>query len=103
MQITVSRPPADRQGPDIIDELLTSDQVAIARGRREVDYNSTDRIEESCQCPKHAYMPAGSLARVTEASGQWPGKVRYWSLTLTIDESGERYTADTRLTIEREA
>ena len=103
MQITVSRQPADRQGPDIVDELLTTDQVGIARGRREIDYNCSSRTEKACQCPKHDYMPTGSLTKVTESSGKWPGLVRYWSLTLTVDDNGSRFTADTRLSIEREA
>ena len=103
MQITVSRSPANRQGPDIIDEMLTSDLVGVARGRREVDYNSTGRVDESCQCPAHDYIPTGSLVRITEAAEQWAGLVRYWSLTLTVDDTGDRFTADTRLSIEREA
>ncbi|MFT5728755.1 MAG: hypothetical protein ACI8PB_002911 [Desulforhopalus sp.] len=102
MQITVSRAPADNQGADIIDELLTTDQVAVARGRREIDYVSTDRVDESCQCPAHAYIPTGALAGVTEAAGGWRGLVRYWSLTLTVDDAGALFTADTRLSIERE-
>jgi hypothetical protein len=103
MQITVTRSPANRQGPDIVDELLTDRRVAIARGRREVDYNSTGRTNESCQCPQHDYIATGTLTGVTEAAERWRGIVRYWSLTLTVDDTGERFTADTRLSIEREA
>ena len=103
MQITVSRLPADRQGPDIVDALLTDDRVGVARGRREIDYNCSFRTEEACQCPKHDYIPTGALALITEAAERWPGMVRYWSLTLTIDDAGTRFTADTRLSIEREA
>ena len=102
MQITVARQPADKQGPDIVDELLTDDRVAVARGSREVDYNCSSRTDEACQCPKHDYMATGSLVRVSEAAEQWPGMIRYWSLTLTLDYLGERFTADTRLTVERE-
>jgi hypothetical protein len=103
MQITVSRAPTDNQGPDIVDDLLTTDQVGLARGRRNVDYSSTNRINESCQCPAHSYIPTGSLAGVTEAADKWRGLNRYWSLTLTVDTGGESFTADTRLSIEREA
>ena len=102
MQITVQRAPADYQGPDIIDELLTTPLVGIARGRRHIDHDCSDRNLEACQCPAHDYIETGSLALVTEADGQWRGLVRYWSLTLTVDGDGRQFTADTRLTIERE-
>lgn len=102
MQILVQRPPGNRQGPDIMDDLLTTDQAGISRARREIDYHSTNRDLVACQCPAHTYMPTGSIAGVTETHQRWPGMIRYWSLTLTIDDTGERFTADTRLTIERE-
>lgn len=100
MQITVRRDIPGRQGPDIIDGLLTDDRVGIARGRREIDYHCSDRDKVGCQCPASGYIATGSLARVTEDSGPWRGIVRYWSLTLSLD--GDQFTADTRLTIERE-
>lgn len=100
MQITVQRAPANRQGPDVIDDLLTSDVIGVARGRREIDYHCSDRDKTACQCPAHSFIETGYLARITEERSIWNGLVRYWSLTLTID--GETYTADTRLTIERE-
>jgi hypothetical protein len=102
MRITVQRPPADRQGPDIIDELLAADPAGVARGRQAIDADSSNRDLVACQCPAHSYMPTGSLASVIEAHQRWPGMIRYWSLTLTIDETGRRFTADTRLTIEKD-
>lgn len=101
MQITVTRAPGDRPGPDIIDPLLTTEPVAVERGRREIDYHYSSRTIEQCQCPKHDYLATGSLALVTESAKQWRGVIRYFSLTLTIDDSGERFTADTGLHIER--
>jgi hypothetical protein len=101
MQITVQRQPANRQGPDIVDELLASDPPGIARGRAFIDKNCSNRDLVACQCPAHAYMPTGSLVNVTETRRRWRGMIRYWSLTLTIDETGDSFTADTRLTIEK--
>lgn len=102
MQITVTRSPANLQGNDIIDPLLTSDQAAVERGRREIDASyPADREVVSCQCPKHDYIETGSLASVMEAHRRYASMVRYWSLTLTIDETGSRFTADTRLSLER--
>ena len=103
MSITVTRGAGDRQGGDVIDPLLTSDQVAIARGRREIDYSISSRINEQCQCPKHDFIATGSLAQVIETEKKWRGIVRYFSLTLTLDGDGSYFTADTGLHIEREA
>lgn len=102
MRITVQRQPADRQGPDIVDEMLTSDQAGVARGRNFIDKNGSDRDLVACQCPAHAYMPTGSLIGVTESHARWPGMLRYWSLTLTVDDTGQRFTADTRISVEKE-
>lgn len=102
MQATVFRGAGDRQGPDIVDPLLVTDQVAVARGRREIDRESSDRELVNCQCPRLQYLPPGSVVDVMEARRRWRGMVRYWSLTLTLDDGGRRYTVDTRLTIERE-
>ena len=100
MQCTVSRAPADKQGPDITDELLTSDPVAVARATREINYNSTDRELVNCRCPRHSYIATGSMVSVITRHGRWPGLVRFWQLTLTIN--GTHYAADVALEIERE-
>jgi len=102
MQITVQRSLANLQGPDIVDDLLTSDPAGIARGCAAIDAACSDRDKVACQCPAHAYMPTGSICGITEAHGRWSGMLRYWSLTLTIDDSGQSFTADTRLTVEKE-
>lgn len=105
MQIVVKRiipGVAENQGPDIVDELLTSDQAGVARGKREIDYYSTDRDLPACQCPLHSYMGTFKIAQITEAHRKWPGMIRYWSLTLTIDKKGQRFSADTRLSLEKE-
>jgi len=102
MRITAQRQPADFQGPDIVDELLTTDQAGVARGDRELDYHCSDRDPVACQCPAHSFIPTGSLASVMETHRRWVGMVRYWSLTLTLDTDGRGFTADTRLTIEKE-
>lgn len=100
MQCTVSRYPADKQGPDIVSATLTTDVVAKARGTREIDYNCSDREIVACRCPKHAYIATGSHARVITRHGSWSGPVRFFQLTLTVN--GDYYAADVALDIERE-
>lgn len=102
MRLTVVRGAGRRQGPDVIDAMLTDEQTALVRGRREIDYNCSPRVIEQCQCPLRSFVETGSLAKVTEAAGQWPGRVAYFARTLTLDESGAYFTADVALHIERE-
>ena len=103
MKILVTRPPADNQGPDIVDALLTSDQAGISRGRREIDYNGSNRSQERGNCPLLPYMPTGSLINVTEAGGSYRGKLQSYSITIDIGDDGREFTASTAISIEREA
>ena len=100
MKIIVQRPPADKNGPDIVDPLLLTEPVAIARGTREIDYHSTNRSIENGNCILLPYMPSGSLINVTEATRIYRGKLKKYS--ITIDISGRVYTATSAVEIESE-
>lgn len=102
MQATVIRGDGSKQGDDVRDDLLTSLSVCLARGKRECDYHGSSRTIEKGQCPKHDHIETGTLVEVVESERQWRGKVKYCSLTLTLDENGSYFTADTGLHIERE-
>jgi len=102
MKIIVSRPPADRPGPDIVEALLTSEPAAIARGRREIDHSTALRSIESGNCPLLPAMATGSLISVTTARGSYRGKLTLWATTIDISEDGGDFTATTAVTIERE-
>ncbi|MGV0961806.1 MAG: hypothetical protein ACOYB1_18430 [Limnohabitans sp.] len=102
MKILVTRPPADKQGPDVVDALLVTDPAGIARGRREIDYHSTNRSQERGNCPLLPYMPTGSLINVTEAGGSYRGKLQSYSITIDISDDGREFTASTAIAIERE-
>lgn len=102
MRITVSRPPADKQGVDIVDSLLTSDSPAISRGTREIDYHSTNRSVERGNCVLLPYMPIGSLINVTELDGVYRGKLKSYALTIDISEDNNDFTVTTSISIERE-
>ena len=103
MQLTVYRGTGDRQGPDIIDELLADVRAGAARGKQAINTSCSDRTLEQASCPLHTFIETGSLAAVTETERRWPGMVRYYQLTLTLDSDGSYFTADTALHIEREA
>lgn len=102
MKIIVSRAPGDRPGPDIIDQLLTSEPAGIARGRREIDHSAAMRSIEQGNCPLLPYMATGSLVHVTEARCSYRGKLTLWATTIDISEDGREFTTTTAVAIERE-
>jgi hypothetical protein len=102
MKIIVTRPPADKQGPDITDALLVTDPAGIARGRREIDYHGSNRSQERGNCPLLPYMPTGSLMAVTEAGGGYRGKLQSYAITIDIGEDGREFSVTTAISIERE-
>lgn len=100
MKIIVERVPANKWGPDVVDPLLTTEVVGIARGTREIDYHSTNRSMENGNCILLPYMASGSLINVTEATRVYKGKLKKYS--VTIDVSGRVYTATSAVEIEKE-
>ncbi len=102
MKIIVSRPPANRQGTDIVDPLLTTETAGVARGTREIDYHSSNRVIERGNCPLLPYMATGTLVNVTNASGSYRGKLKSYAIAIDISEDGREFTATSAISIERE-
>lgn len=98
--ITVQREPADKQGPDITDPLLTAENAALERGRNEIDHNSTARIIESITGPYRRFVAPGSLAKFHGRRGYWKGMVTRCAITL--NRNAETFTAECALEMERE-
>lgn len=102
ISVIVERPPSDRQGPDISDPLITSDAVAVERGRNEIDAACSNREVVSSAGPLSGYVRPGTLVEVADSERQtWRGMVKSSSIVVSMD--GETFTADINLQIEREA
>jgi hypothetical protein len=102
MKIEVRRDPADKKGPKIVDATLVTPIAAIARGTREIDYHSTNRMMERGNCPLHGYMETGSLVNVTNDEGSYRGKLKMYAFTIDISEDGRDFSCTSSVTIERE-
>lgn len=98
--IIVQRPPADRQGTDITDPLITSDLAARERGRNEIDRAGTNRALVSLSGPYRRFVPPGTLADVAGRRERWRGMVR--RSAITISRNGDTFQADMALELERE-
>jgi len=99
ISIIVERSPADRTGPDIVDPLLTSDAAALERGRVEIDANGSDRNLVTVSGPHRRWIKPGTLMEYHGRRGTWRGMVTRCGLTLT--RSGDSFTADRSLEMER--
>lgn len=98
--VIVQRPPADKQGPDISENLITSDPVAIERGRNEIDANCSNRETVTGSGPLQGWIPPGALAEVADMEqAAWRAKVRSCAITLTRGDND--FTADVNLVMER--
>lgn len=98
--VTVQRAPGDKQGPDITDPLLTSDQAAVERGRNEIDAQCSNRSTVSCTGPHRLFVRPGLIVEYQGLRETWRGMVRRCALTVTRD--GDSFSADRSLEIERE-
>lgn len=102
ISVIVERYPADKQGPDISDALITSEAVAIERGRNEVDHSYTSRENVSGTGPYRGYMQNGKLVEVMDMeAGPWRGKMTGFS--LSISRSDTEFAVESSMRIERVA
>lgn len=102
ISVTVVRPPANKQGDDIADPLISSKAQALQRGRREIDEHSTNRFEVSGTMPLGSYMKPCELVQVTDVQkGNYKARLRNWSTRITRQENGN-FIAVSSVVLERE-
>lgn len=100
ISVIAQRAPGDKQGPDISEPLITSNVVAVERGRNEIDRNSTNREIVTGSGPLRGFIRPGSLVEVMDfEAGPWRGMVTGCALNLTRGDGD--FSADINLTVER--
>jgi len=102
MRVTVQRLPADRQGPDISDPLLTTIEAMTQRGRGEVNENAKSKMNVSgAMASSTDDIEPCSVIRVTDLEkGQYSAVVD--SFSQVFDVKGKSFTASTSITFERD-
>lgn len=101
LQTIVQRAPGDKQGPDISDPLLTTKDAQVARGRGEINENSSSRTTIAGNGPVYGYMEPGSVVQVTDGeSGQYLAILDSWSLTISV--ASNQFGANSAVTLEKE-
>lgn len=100
INVLVQRAPADKQGPDITDNLLTSEAAAVERGRQEIDASCSNRATLSCSGPYRRWLRPGLLVEYQGRRSVRRGMIRRSALTITRDN--ESFSAQFSLEIEVE-
>ena len=87
IDIIVVRGEGSRPGEDVVDPLIATLDVALSRGRMELDEGAL--AEESVlECILHDSR-LGNIILVDDSTlGQWRGKITGISHTVNIDDSG---------------
>lgn len=102
ISVIAERQPADKQGPDISDPLITSSVVAVERGRNEIDKNSSNRELVTAAGPLKGFIRPGRLVEVADSEqAVWRGMVKSCAITISLD--GDEFTADINTETERVA
>jgi hypothetical protein len=85
MERIIQRHPADVEGPDIVDPLLTSEEAIIQRGRAEINENSKSKVDVSCNLiPGVGYIEPGTIVEVSDME---LGKVRGMATSYSFSGS----------------
>ncbi len=66
IDLIVQRSPADSQGNDIVDSLLTTQAAALRRGRNELDAKATAKTENRYQIIYRSGIRGGQLVQVID-------------------------------------
>lgn len=101
VNVIIERAPANKQGPDISDPLITSAAVAVERGRNEIDKNCSNREVVTSSGPYQGYIKPGSIVEVADSEETvWRGMVKSCAISIS---QGDKIEVDTHLVIERVA
>ncbi|MDR3088559.1 MAG: hypothetical protein LBU39_01920 [Desulfobulbaceae bacterium] len=100
IQVLVTRGAGDKRGQDISDALITSEAVAIERGRNEVDQSFSDRETVTLTSPFLQWLAPGEMVRMID-EGSRLGKIKSWSMDVSRGQAAG-YQAAISLTIEQE-
>ncbi len=99
----IKTPPADRPGPEIVDQMMATRAMAIARGRAEISANHLDRKQIRGTSALRPYMRPGSIVLYTDRDGnQHRCLLRSAACTVsrTGGNDGQTFTATTNVVLE---
>lgn len=100
ISVIIQRDDGDVPAPDIIDPLLTSEDVAIQRGTQYIDANHKSKTVLSTNGPYHQWMHPGSLLEVVDSDFA-AYKAILTGMGLEIQKSDSGFSVDANCQIEK--
>lgn len=101
LQTIVQRAPADRQGDDITEVLLTTIEAQVARGRSEINSVCSNRRLVDCNLTPTGFVRPTETVQITDMQlGPVWGVVDSYSLQISVNQSS--LTVSTAIKYERE-
>ncbi len=96
--ITVSRSPGDKPGPDIVETLLSDPIAARERGRADINHFSSSRKIVNAAGPKNTLMTPCVLTEVIKKAVRYRGILTMYS--RSYNRSGTVFEIDSAVSIE---
>ena len=97
VDLVVRRNPGDLCGDDIVDPLVTTELVALARGRNELDRLATVKVPVQLRT---VFRPGVALGQLVEVQDSMQG-ITYRAKIINIQHQIEQTRAVTVLIVER--
>lgn len=93
MGIIVERPPADKNGPDIIDPILKTEAAQAERGRNAIEITSINKVKVNAGLLLNRYLPTGELYEVFDRGSSEVGLAVDFSLNCTSGDGSFQINA----------
>lgn len=87
MKIIVQRQPADKQGDDIVDTLLKTEQAGVERGTAAINYSEKDRRNLTCEGVINQVVEPGKVVQLTDRERTHKGFVTMFARTYTVNDN----------------
>lgn len=100
INIIVKRDAGDLPAQDIINPLITTEEVAISRGTQFLDDNNKNKTIISTSGPYHQWYYPGSLMEIIDSESV-AYKAMVLSMGLEINKSDSGFTVDGSLQLEK--
>lgn len=100
VNVIVIREAGDIPAPDIIDPLVTTEEVAVSCGTQFLDANHKNRTLETTNGPFNQWMAPGSLLEVIDAEFV-SYKALLTGVSISVTKGDTSFTVDANLSLEK--
>jgi|LGVC01.1.fsa_nt_gb hypothetical protein len=96
INVIVMRDEGNVPAPDIVDALVTTEEVAVSRGTQFIDANHRSKMLAAANSPFTQWIAPGSLLEITDSEFV-AYKALVTDITLSISKNKAEYTMDANM------